>query len=244
MDTVKLLCFGYAGGSVMFYHTWFLNDINIQVVPIEMAGRGKRLGETPYKSISEIVEDVYLEVAQNTKTSYCMFGHSMGTILICEIMKRLISDGENLPLHMFLSGRFPPHLKTPKKISELSEKEFQEEIFGYGGTPREIVDNKELCELFMPILRADYKAIEEYETDLGNPWNINISILYGDQDNIINPYGYEEWSRYTKKKCEMHKFKGKHFFLHDNKSEIEDFVRNVINKELFAQSIRKSFDLL
>ncbi|MBK3496406.1 hypothetical protein JFL43_16375 [Viridibacillus sp. YIM B01967] len=53
-----LFCLPYAGGSESIYFKWRKHlHSSIQLIPIELRGRGKRFDENFYGSIKEAVDD-------------------------------------------------------------------------------------------------------------------------------------------------------------------------------------------
>ena len=101
---MKLLCIPYAGGSAFAYN--FFNDYltDLEVVPIELKGRGKRFKEVNYNTFTEAVDDIYDYVKEIIKdTKYMIFGHSMGSWLAYELYYKILEEGNTLPILMFFS---------------------------------------------------------------------------------------------------------------------------------------------
>jgi surfactin synthase thioesterase subunit len=62
-QTINLFCLSHAGGSAVYYNRWkksLHNSVNL--ISVELAGRGKRFGEPFYESFEEAVNDVYSQV--------------------------------------------------------------------------------------------------------------------------------------------------------------------------------------
>ena len=53
--------------------------------------------------------------------------------------------------------------KEPNPIYYLDDEGFIEGLRRYEGTPKEILDNKELISIFLPTLRADFVIDEDYQ---------------------------------------------------------------------------------
>lgn len=205
----------------------------IRIYPIEIPGRGTRFAQPLWEDIEVIVDDIFEIIKRDINNSlYAFFGHSMGTILIYELTRRIKNAGYSEPLHIFLSGRFPPHINEKKLISDLPDDQFKKEIFELGGTPKELIESQELFDVFLPILRSDYKAIENYKMKHERiKWTSNISVLYGSHDKEIVEHEYNEWANYTEGTCEFYKYCGDHFFIHKNTDKILDLLNNTLVKE-------------
>ncbi len=231
MQQVKLFCLPYAGGSAMIYSTWRKSMLpGIEVIPIELAGRGGKKDVPFYKSLAgDGADDIWKQINRHLDSSpFAIFGHSMGALFAYEVGCRMRAEGRRAPAHMFLSGREAPHLKgSDKNVHLLPDSEFQEEILKLGGTPKELFEQEELARLFLPILRADYRLVETYEPSPSNrsePLDCDMTVLWGAGDHYALEDA-EQWRHYTKRQCRVEAFQGNHFFIHSHKQQVIDLVR-------------------
>lgn len=59
INKVNLFCLPCAGGSATFYSKWNkLIDSSIEVIPIELKGRGFRMSEDFYLNFEEMIDDI------------------------------------------------------------------------------------------------------------------------------------------------------------------------------------------
>jgi len=228
---MKLFCLPYAGGSATYYTKWkkYLNS-TIELYPVELAGRGKRYTAPFYNSVADAVEDVYSMIKDELdKGPYAIFGHSMGSVIAYELGIRTMNLHPD-PVHVFVSGGTAPHArKKPIPTHNLPLEQFKEEILKYEGTPNYFFENKELLKLFLPILRADIKLLEEYSFGDGREsvrFNCPISVFCGKSDAHAPMSTIDEWQKLTKKECRIYPFEGGHFFIHDNEEEIVEIINN------------------
>lgn len=222
---IRLYCFPSAGGTAQIYHSWFkYADAAIELVPIEFSGRGRRFPQPLFTNIADIVEDVFSMMQPDIdQKPYMIFGHSMGSLIAYELSKKFMQSGNQRPLHVFFSGRSVPNQPTNKKRHHLPDEELKKEIFQFGGTPKELLDDPAFIRMFLPIIRADMKAVETYPTeDEIIPLRCKISIFNGKQDHLIT--NLEEWKQYTTKEIEYRFFEGGHFYIHDHAKEVVDIV--------------------
>lgn len=233
MRKCKLYFFHHAGGAASNYLSWkkfFGNEF--ELCPIDLPGRGSRFQEGFCENMEYAVEDIYNKISpQFEENSYAFFGHSMGTIVEYELMKKIIKNKLREPLHIFFSGRFPPYVVDKKEpIHSLPEDEFINEILKHGGTSSDIFQNKELKEIFMPILRADYKLVETYKYSVEiEPVNIDVSILNGRDDENVKNNDIERWKEYSLGNCNFYEFDGGHFYLNSHKSQIAKIINNTLS---------------
>jgi medium-chain acyl-[acyl-carrier-protein] hydrolase len=237
MKKIKLFCFPYAGGSSVIFNKWkqYL-DNNIELIPIELAGRGKRIHEALYKDVSDAIEDVYRLVSNEINCSrYALFGHSMGGMISYQLSQKLKENNYPSPEHIFFSGRNAPHIKRldEKKYHLLGDEEFKKGIIDLGGTPPELFEHPELMELFLPLLKNDFKLAE---TDIHNgeihPFDCNITVLLGKDEDLTTDQ-CDGWKKHTKKLCTIHYFEGGHFFLHDETKQIVRLINNALLSNIY-----------
>lgn len=238
MKRIRLFCLPYAGGSAMLYTRWkkFLHD-SIELYPVELAGRGSRSKEPFYNSVNDAVDDIYNSIEETLDdTEFAFFGHSMGCVLVYELMYRIKELKNRIPIHAFFSGRYPPHIKRLDKIfHKMPKEEFIDEIYKIGGMQKEFFEHKELLDIFVPIIKADYKIIEEYNhVPKLEKFNIDITVFNGAQDKDVTPDDLKEWHSITNKACDVIEFEGGHFFI---LSKHEEIVEVVNRKTLYFREL-------
>ena len=231
-NTMKLFCFPYAGSSCAVYMRWkkHLNS-GIDMHPVELSGRGARFNEPLYYSMEEAVYDAYNHlIYQIDEKPYAFWGHSMGGLIAYELYHTLKNRGYNTPSHLILSGSTAPHIPpNDPTMHTLPEKEFKEKVLNLGGTPSEIFEEPELLELFLPVIREDFKIVNGYQfMEKEQKMNCNLEVLFGKSDRIAPYDTVKDWVDYTAGNCIFHEFEGNHFFIHDHIPE----VARVINTAL------------
>jgi len=237
MNKIKLFCFPFAGGSAAAFNPFKTQlDPSIQLQPIELAGRGRRIREPLYNSISEIVEDMFKIIRPELSPGpYAFFGHSMGSVVAFELTYKIRQEGLPEPVHIFFSGRGAPHMPRDekKKYHLMSDEEFKQEMIELGGTSREFFEHPELMEVFLPLLRGDLKVNETYQysekkAKLDSP----ITVFHGKKDEEVTMEEISEWSVHTNRGCDINVFEGGHFFL----NEEAPVISKIINRALIGAS--------
>lgn len=230
-DKVSLFCLPHAGGSATVYNSWKerLHPV-IELIPVEMAGRGKRFSSLPYQDFDEVIEDLFSYIEPKLSNhKYCFFGHSMGCLLTFELIYKLKQHGYDEPLHLFFSGSNPPHVKKSQCLYDLPTNELITKIKKYGGTPKEIIENRELLDMYLPILKADFNVLDSYQYSPKKQRLMSeVSVLYGDKDNEILKTELLKWKNYTKGKCNFYDFEGNHFYLNKQRLDVINLINNRI----------------
>jgi surfactin synthase thioesterase subunit len=230
---MKLFCFPYAGGSSAVFNTW-KNYIrpDIEIKAIELAGRGKRIHEAHYNDFNEVIEDVFSLIIDEVKSGndYAFFGHSMGAKIAYELTQEILVRGLPGPEHIFFSGRGAPYVLGDDEIEyhKLQDEEFKEEVLKLGGTPKEFFEHPELLEVFLPLLKSDFKmAARELNGEEISPLPCDITVLLG-KDEELTPEQIDSWKRYTSGNCTIHYFNGDHFFINEKTEEVIEKINNTV----------------
>ncbi len=232
MKKVKLFCIPYAGGSAMIYHRWkpFLSE-NIELCPIELAGRGRRIQERLYESMDDAVNDVYYSIQDQLDDSeYAVFGHSMGSIITYQIAHRLFQGNGPRPIHLFFSGRGAPHVMSENErvFHQMDEETFRSEVLELGGTPKEFFEHPELLQMLLPLLKNDFKVHETYQFDGETPpFDIAFTVLLG-KDDELSAAQVHGWREHTSRVCTVQYFEGDHFFINSRVQEVVEVVNHTI----------------
>lgn len=159
---ITLFCFPFAGGGASTYTSWIkkLKD-KITVCPIQLPGREERIMEKPYTDMSELLRDLTDEIVIAIKGKYALWGHSMGGKIAYELEKYLENKGYQAQC-IFASGCRIPNIPEPNPIYHLKDEAFKRELERFGGTPKKVLENKELLDFFLPMLRADFTLADTY----------------------------------------------------------------------------------
>jgi surfactin synthase thioesterase subunit len=81
------------------------------------------------------------------------------------------------------------------------------------GTPSEILEHKELMEIMLPLLPADFAVYETYMYSAEPPLDCPISAFGGLHDYRVNESDLEAWRVQTNDSFSLRMFPGDHFFL-------------------------------
>lgn len=226
-----LFCLPYAGGSEVAYYKWknYLHP-SIELIPIELKGRGKRFNEIFYESLEEAVDDIFENIKDKIiNNSYAIYGHSMGSLLAYELYYKIKEMNMEKPKHIFFSGyRAPSIIREKENLYNLPDYDFMKKVMDLGGTPEELMKNQELLEVFIPIIRSDFKILENYKyKEKKDKIDCNVSILNGKQDAIK----LEEilaWKNHVSKEFKFYNFEGNHFFINTNIENITNSINDTL----------------
>jgi medium-chain acyl-[acyl-carrier-protein] hydrolase len=213
---MRLFCLPHAGGGATAFRLWHAAlPASIQVCPILLPGREMRRSEPAHTSLNTLVDAIAGELLPWLDMPYAIFGHSMGSLLAFEWVRRLQHRGHAMPSWLFLSGRRAPdspHDGRPP-LHPLPDPEFLEQLVDiYQGIPQEILREPELMEVFLPILRADISVVETYRFRDAAPLECPISIFAGTKDASVNLDQLLAWKRQTRSRFSVQLLPGGHFY--------------------------------
>jgi len=237
MSKIKLFCIPFAGGSAVVFNQWRpLLSRDIELKPVELAGRGRRIREPLYGSLEQAVDDLFKIIAPElSQGPYALLGHSMGSLLAFELYYKIKARNLPEPVHAFFSGRGAPSMPTAekKKYHLLPEDEFKKEMIELGGTSREFFEHPELVEVFLPLMRQDLKIHEHYRfQEKPGPLICPVTVLNGKKDPETTIEEAEAWRQHSGGNFTIYHFEGGHFFL----TEQFQAVVKIINQTLIPVS--------
>jgi surfactin synthase thioesterase subunit len=235
---MALICLPHAGAGASSYFAWgaALQPAGVEVRAVQYPGRENRLAEPLIDDAPRMVQalaDVWPALSGNGPCA--LFGHSMGSLLAFELALELRRRGTaHPPQRLFLSGRNPPG--TPPKLPQihhLPDPDFRHEIATrYGSLPPELLADPEMLALVTPILRADFKLVDTYRWTAAPPIATPLVVLGGTDDPWTTPAELDQWRALTRSGCQVHLFRGGHFFP----QTARDAVIAAVRKELHAAS--------
>lgn len=241
--TMNLICFPYAGGSKYSYGSFkSAAPKGINVVPIELPGRGDRFMEPLLVDINSMVEDLFDQLKGYIHKPYVLYGHSMGALLSWLTAKKIANANLPLPQQLIITGCEGPSVKdeSEKLRSQLPPDEFIEELKILGGISHDILQDKSFLEFFEPILRTDFKAIEGYKYLKSAPLNIPVCVIYGSEEEIT-PEEASCWQEEFNLPVEVIQLPGDHFFIFKHEKKIMSIIENRISQRWYTTNMPRSF---
>lgn len=231
---VQLFMLHFAGGSR--YSFDFLKEYlqnEVEFIPLELPGRGKRFGETLIKDKEVAIHDYFKQIKMlRNSQPYIIYGHSMGATLGVSVAN-LMQKGQDAPEALIVSGNSGPGTlpidnegnTIPKKTRYLMNAiDFKNELIELGGAPEEVLNNEEIYDFFDPILRADFEVLEKETAynEKGITLNVPIYALMGTEEKTSNQI--INWQRFTTEKVQCSILKGNHFFIHEHVGKLSEII--------------------
>lgn len=223
----QLFCFAHVGGNASFFDEIEKDMGGIDVVKLEYSGHGSRHKEGLYGNFDELADDVFKNMKDRySGGDYGLFGYSMGTIALAEVLKRILAVSDmKLPSRVFLAAH-EPHTKSELLGFQDDELDawVKDRTIKFGGVPEKLLHNKAFWRMYLPLYRADYTLIGKYRFEkLDLKTEIPATVFYSETDTPLTDM--EQWTNYFTGACEYHRFDGTHFFIQEHHREMAEIIR-------------------
>jgi medium-chain acyl-[acyl-carrier-protein] hydrolase len=216
---LRLFCFPFAGAGPWTFTSWvdgLPSDIQLEteLCSVQFPGRETNRRDHLLTRLPPLLEALTPVFQTYLNIPFAFFGHSMGALVSFELARQLRRQGLPGPVHMIVSGHRAPQLPDPNPaIHQLPDAEFLAKLRNLGGTPEEALQNPELMELFLPVLRADFAVCETYVYTAEEPLDCSITAFGGNCDYRVSREELSAWQAQSCKSFSLRMFPGDHFFL-------------------------------
>ena len=155
--TIQLFLLPYAGGSSFsFMKMMHFLSPQIEAIPIEYSGRGKRKDEPLISDYKSFLSDVVERIKENRKEEigFSILGYSMGSALAFDICSQeLIGE---MPTHAFFCAEGSLMVdNNARKYASLSDEEFREKVCQLGGIDERLLKDETALNMYLNLIKAD-----------------------------------------------------------------------------------------
>ena len=198
---------------------------DVEVCPIELPGRATRAREQPFTHVPLLAVAIAQAMRPLLDRPYAIFGYSLGALLAFEVARLLRREQRPLPVHLFVAARHAPHVPSPHPTRYMwTDDELIEELHTLGGTPKEVLENRDLLEFLLPYLRADFTLDDTYEHKQEAPLPCPLTAFGGLVDSGVPQASLEAWRTHTRGACRVYLYPGGHFFMHQTMPQIAEVI--------------------
>lgn len=223
--TKALIFFPFAGGGTVMYRKWLekLSE-DFHIMALNLPGRESRWGQPFITDYNALITDLSHEIALINDLPLTFFGHSFGGLTAYFTALTLIQNHGIQLNKLWISARVTPGNDDYKTISHLNNDEFIKILIErYDAIPPEILNHKEMLDLFIPIIKNDFKLYEQFSDIYNNFTNkivsCDLSVICYDDDKSTTQ-GLEDWSEYSDGKFTLFQLPGDHMRITSTFSDI------------------------
>ena len=230
---LRLLCLPCAGASATMYLRWKRHlPAWIEIYPVELPGRGERLGEPLIDDFETLVVRLCEEQATRMRGDFALFGHSMGALLAYGMAARLRDVGRPQPHMLFVSGSAAPSMRDPERLAGLdNDRALIADLRQQGGTPQEVFESPELLRLTLDVLAADYRLCRRFRYRGRAPLAHPLHVLAG-RDDDIDSTRLEAWQQMAGGAFSLRWFEGGHFFIRQQQAQVLATIERALGRRL------------
>ncbi|OEZ64151.1 linear gramicidin dehydrogenase LgrE [Duganella sp. HH105] len=230
--SIDLLVLPCAGASATMYLRWRrLLPEWVRIVPVELPGRGARIGEPYQEDCVRLVEQICDEHAAAMQGRYALFGHSMGALLAYAVAQRQRALGRTLPCVVFASGSPAPLRRdSTRYLDKDHDDALIADLRRQGGTPEEVFANSELLRMTLDTLAADYRICASFPAALQPPLPLPLHVLGGRSDDIA-PERIEAWRQEAGGQFMLDWFDGGHFFIRQQEQQVLAAIARTLTRQ-------------
>nr|QJU71784.1 type I polyketide sythase [Gambierdiscus polynesiensis] len=224
---LRAYCLPFASGSAALFAPWAeALDGAVEVVAVELPGRGARADDAPPRNEAE--DEAMLAslgdalLADLRGAQYILVGFSMGGGLCVDLALRLAERGAPPPLALYVAGRKPPAL-DPASIGAITMSD--EALAEYAFAPPEVASSPEFREHVVPLLRADLEIDARCERRLSEacvagrrlPQGVGLELFCGTNDAVAPWVEAPGWQRFAEELVGVHYYPGGHEFMQEHR---------------------------
>lgn len=211
---------GTGASSYRAYSAAFSRSFD--VVALQYPGRQDRMREPAATSIRDLGVGAFAEFAtseHHTGAPITVFGHSMGGIVAFEFARAAEAAGATVRLLGISAAPAPSRIaEHPRHPSE--DDAILDRLIALGGTDPRIAANRDLLRMALPVLKADYAAIDAYNCAADVRITAPIHAFGGDDDPIVSVADLYGWRTHTTADLEVSLLPGGHFYLENHLDDL------------------------
>lgn len=214
---VRLVCFPWCGAGASVYRRLALSmPERIELLAVQLPGREERFSERRLVRMQEVIDHVMSDIVALQDRPLVLFGHSMGGLVAYEMALALRNRTGREPDMLIVSGHGAPRSRgaTDPSWHNASDEQFIANICQLGGTPTDILDDRDMMQTLIPVMRADYEVLDTYEQHSAAPMACPLIACAGDEDRAVTRESMSAWRQYAGGSYRNHWFTGGHFYLH------------------------------
>ncbi|MEZ4436535.1 MAG: thioesterase domain-containing protein [bacterium] len=212
----RVICLPHAGGAASAFADWrgaFRPDV--EVAAVQLPGRASRMFDPPLAEMGALVEALGAVLTPLMDVPTWLVGHSMGAHVAFALARWFAARPGPAPAHVFAMGRPAPHLPPPADpVHRRGPDGIAAELARLGGTPPEVLSHRELLDLLLPGLRADFRVAETYRVPPTCAIECPLSAYGGRSDPDVSEDAVWAWRHHAAGRFTVRVFEGGHFFLH------------------------------
>lgn len=200
------------GGSTALFAGWARAlHPHAETVPLELAGRGRRIAEHPPQTLTAHTDALLAARTPPPGRRWVLFGHSFGALLAADWAARAHAAGRGPDL-LVVSGAAPPWLHSTAAALDLPEDELWPALERLGGIPDQLRANPVARRLLGRALTADIRAAARHRPAAPAPASCPVLAVRGTGDPLVTEALGRRWADASDGRFDYRELPGGHFY--------------------------------
>ncbi|MFJ9968667.1 thioesterase II family protein [Streptomyces avermitilis] len=226
-------CFAPAGAGPSFFAPWQGSSVLLDFVAVELPGKERRFGDLLPGSMDELVAEILPQVggahAEGGRRAF--FGHSFGALTAFATALALEEADVGTDLVLVASGCAKPGVPRSEPIADLPDDAFVAEVSRLAGYTHPALDEPELRELILPVLRSDAAVHEGYQPPVQARLTSPVVALRGRDDTLVSAGMLAGWRDATSAAFSSEELDGRHMYLAEDWRPLIPVLERVLAPE-------------
>jgi surfactin synthase thioesterase subunit len=192
---LRVICLPPAGAGSGAFAGWRAHrPEGVELLPVELPGRGTRVAEALPASVDELADALFDGIVEEFRQPYVLFGHSFGGMLGYELARRVERRGGPLPVATVVAAARAPHIAPAELITDGDDKALLRWLLANDGIPRELFRFPEFVRQVLKDVRADLLLAESYVLAEPVPVATPLHVLGAAGDGVVAEADLRAWS--------------------------------------------------
>ncbi|MFI6026911.1 thioesterase II family protein [Amycolatopsis magusensis] len=238
---VRLVCIGAAGTGASQFAAWSAAlPESIEVWPVLLPGRERRIREEPLRRIDRIADELTAELLGRVEPGgphWALFGHSFGALVGFEVARRLLDAADAEVAGLVACSMPPPHLQADRlPVASDGDAELLDWVRAAGGVDEVLLDDPRFARWLAGDLRAALACRRSYQVDRLVPLDCPVLVAAGAGDPEVTGDDLEQWRICTNADFERVTVGHGHFFLRSHQQALLELIADRLTRWRSARS--------
>ncbi|WP_040788630.1 thioesterase II family protein [Nocardia paucivorans] len=224
---LPFILFPHAGSGASGYRSFSKRlSADFDVAVVQYPGRQDRIAEPPATEMSELAAGAFAEFAESSWSRgvpITVFGHSVGAIAAFEFARMAEASGVEVGL-LVASSAVAPALVVDEPPNPTDDDDLLDRLTALHGTDADVLANREIMRLALPVLKADYRAYDRYECGPDVRVRAPIRVLGGADDEFVTIQQLRAWGAHSEQGATVTLFEGGHFYLNNHIDDVAELL--------------------